>query len=85
MQNFGEPQYNRCELRWSWTDLYAGHENKSIIFKTGTVGEWAVYLLEVYRYIEVTSMYLKVLNLLSCSIDSCGVVSHSNPAHLRSV
>jgi hypothetical protein len=44
VQNFGEPQYNRCELRWSWTDLYAGHENKSIIFKTGTVGEWAVYL-----------------------------------------
>ena len=44
VQSFGEPQYRRCELRWSWTDLYTGHENKSIIFKTGTVGEWAVYL-----------------------------------------
>ena len=44
VQSFGEPQYKRCELRWSWTDLYAGHENKSIIFKTGTVGEWTVYL-----------------------------------------
>jgi hypothetical protein len=44
VQSFGEAQYKRCELWWSWTDLYAGHENKSIIFKTGTVGEWAVYL-----------------------------------------
>ena len=44
VQNFGEPQYKRCELRWSWTDLYAGHANNSINFKTGTLGEWTVYL-----------------------------------------
>lgn len=40
--SFGEPQYSRCELRWAWNDLYAGHANKSISFKMGTVGEWVV-------------------------------------------
>ena len=42
-QSFGQPEYNRCKLMWSWDDLYAGHANKSISFRMGTVGKWMVH------------------------------------------
>jgi len=40
VQSFGQPEYKRCRLMWSWDDLYAGHANKSISFRMGTVGKW---------------------------------------------
>ena len=42
VQGFGQPEYKRCKLMWSWDDLYAGHANKSISFRMGTVGKWMV-------------------------------------------
>ena len=64
VQSFGELQYRRCELRWSWTDLYAGHENKSIVFKTGTVDEWTVYLYVSESVVQHAYSVCFLLNLL---------------------
>ena len=57
VQAFGQPEYKRCKLMWSWDDLYAGHANKSISFRMGTVGEWMVR----YCYSSVTFSLLSLL------------------------
>jgi len=69
VQSFGQLQYKRCTLTWSWDDLYAGHANKTISFRMGTVGKWMQPgIFETYVCVEGHPCVVDLTDNLFCFV-----------------